>query len=393
MSWLAHLLEATDEAESPKSFLYWSGLTVISSIVKNNVYIQKGGLYRLYPTVYVLLVAKSGLRKSFPTSVAKKILREVDNTRLISGRISFQALLSVLSKAYTVEGEMKPRTDAGAAIISGEFGTAFVRDVDTFTIMTDLYDNHYNPTWTSTLKGTGTEELKDISITMLGAINQPHFQDLMGMKEISGGFVARCMLIIENKRHRKNPLLRSAPEIDYQALSKYPKKLKNVKGQFSLNEDAIDLFEVWYDEFEPEGIDDTTGMANRLHDHVLKISMLISLAESTELTITAKHMQEALDTCVLVGTNVSKITMGGGRSKLAPQQAAVLQFLLQAPNGKATRMQILRKLYGDVDAFELDQIVQTLTQAGGVTSATIANEVHYTMSPGWIKQYQEYKGD
>jgi hypothetical protein len=395
MSWVDEVLEATDEAESPKSFIYWSALCAISAVVKNNIWIQKRGLFRLYPTIYVLLIANSGLRKSFPVSVARHIVNKVNCTRVLGGRISVQALISSLSKAYTVEGETRPRTDAAGFIASGEFSTAFVKDPDAFTIMTDLYDNHYNPTWVNTLKSSGTEELKNISITMLGAINQSHFNNLLTETDISGGFIARCILVVERKRSRKNSLLAidgsDGIAIDYDKLSIYLRKLRTLAGPFILTPKAITAFNDWYYQFEPEEIDDKTGTANRIHDQILKVAMLLALADKPELVIREEVMREAMNVCLSLGTNITKITAGGGKSKLAPQNALVLQYLLEIPGGREKRSNLLRRFYGSLDASDLDAVISTLTQAGGIKEVLINKELTYELNPDWLAQYSNYK--
>jgi len=96
MSWLNLLLEETDFVETPKQWIYWSGLATISAIVSPNIVINKGA-YKLKPNLYILLMGRSGLGKGFGPSVATKLVKMVDNTRVISGRGSIEGIIKELA--------------------------------------------------------------------------------------------------------------------------------------------------------------------------------------------------------------------------------------------------------------------------------------------------------
>jgi hypothetical protein len=121
MNWLEEILRGTEEAESPRTFFFWSALAAVSAVVKNKVYLDRY-FYKLYPNVYVLLVAASGLRKGIPIAMAKALVKEVDNTRVISGRNSVQGIIKDLSITVTSPGK-PPLRDACGFIVSGEFST------------------------------------------------------------------------------------------------------------------------------------------------------------------------------------------------------------------------------------------------------------------------------
>ncbi len=388
--WLDDLLESVSEAESPTAFFYWAGLTAISAVVRNKVWIQKGGIYRLYPNIYVLFVAKSGLRKGFPVDVAKKLILEVDNTRIISGRNSVQAIIKDLGTAYTRPSGGPPIIEATAAIISGEFSNLLIRDQDALTILTDLYDGHYNQVWRNTLKGTGVEELKNVCITMLGALNQTHFSDFISYKDITGGFLARCVVVLEEKRSRKNALLRASTKtFDPARLGIYLKSLAKLEGKFVLSEEAIQTFEAWYDKFEPEKIEDKTGTANRIHDQVLKVAQLVALSKRPELRIEKEDMDEALLNTLSTMASVDRITLGTGVAKedVASKSKMVVGDLLGRPDYRCSRKVLLQSHYGDFDSFDLDKIIESLGQAKVVYTIVSGTEAIYVLAPEIVQRY------
>src|SRR6478736_4398036 len=92
MTWLDKLLSQHNELESPTNFWLWGGLASISAVVKDNVWIDRQ-IYKLYPNIYVMFHAESGLKKGPPISMAKQLVRGVGGTRIISGRSSIQGIL------------------------------------------------------------------------------------------------------------------------------------------------------------------------------------------------------------------------------------------------------------------------------------------------------------
>src|SRR6266852_3118151 len=98
MNWLDLLLAQHAELEAPLSFYYWAGIATISAVVKDNVWLDRGKLYNLYPNVFIMLHAKSGLKKGPPVALARRLVEKVNNTRVISGRSSIQGILADLKE-------------------------------------------------------------------------------------------------------------------------------------------------------------------------------------------------------------------------------------------------------------------------------------------------------
>lgn len=380
--WLNELIDSTSEAESPTSFMYWSGLCAVSAVINRQAWLERGGVYELYPNIYVLLIAKSGMRKGFPVSVSKQLVQAVGNTRVFTGRISFQALLQQLSIAKPTPnyGLLK---DSIAYINSGEFSTSLVRDPDALTILTDLFDGHYHKGgWSTTLKGSGKEELKNICITLLGAMNQTHFNDMITAKEITGGFIGRCILVLEHRRSRRNPLVdEAAKRFDVEESAKFLKHVATLKGKFLFHPDAKSIFRDWYKDFEPEATEDKTGSAQRLHDNILKLAMLLAIARSGKLAIMPEHMQEAMKVMIESSTSVEQITQGSGVDEAYSKKLRLFFMdLYSAPEFTLERQAWLSKRYGDFDKWDLDRIIEHTVEAGGVEVLREDDKVMYRLT-------------
>jgi hypothetical protein len=277
--------------------------------------------------------------------------------------------------------------------VSGELAAFLIRDPDALTILTDLYDTHYHePHWTNTLK-SGIERLHEPCITLLAATNEAHFTEVVPVAAVEGGLIARTFLILAEKKGPPNPLTERPTRIPNIAeLSKYLRELSTVKGEFVWSSEAKAVYNKWYFDFEGQEHSDTTGTIERIGDQVLKVAMLLSLSESPELVLTAKNIEEALSVCLGCVTGVKQVTMGSGKSPLAHQTKLVLRELISRPDHYIERQKVLQKFWGELDAFDLDRIVETLLGAGAISVQRHGTKVLYTLKESALEQYTKIKG-
>ena len=388
-TWLEDLLSMTDAAETPKNYIRWAGLASISAVVRNNVFLDKY-LYKLYPNIYVMLIGESGLKKSFATNIAKDLVRSVGNIKVISGRNSIQAILQDLGKVKTNENGKPMDMDSTAFISSNEMTNLLVDDPQALSILTELYDRHYNKDWKNTLKGSGIDSLKNIYLTMLSGSNQVHFKDKVGQKDVEGGFIARTLLIVESERNRLNSLT-SPPEEEFNLSALLPrlKEISNLHGEFSYAYGVAAYFDKWYTSFFSKKHHDRTGTINRCQDHILKLAMLLSLSEDDSLTIRKRHIEEAIETIMNLLRGVERVTDGTGTSDLSAKQYKFMQTLVNEQGYTVEHATMLRRNWGDFDIYDMEKIVATLSGAGIIEIVTSGKERMYRLSDLAVAKYME----
>lgn len=403
MTWLAEILDGTSELEAPSNFYYWSGLTAISAVLKDNVWINMHA-FNLYPNIYVMLHADSGLRKGPAVALAKELVQKTGVTRIISGRSSIQGILKELGTTHSVKGgKLAYGGKAIAYIVSSELTSSLVEDKAAATILTDLYDRHYNSgNWKSLLK-METFDLKNPTISMLTATNEAHSSDFFEKRDIMGGYFARTFIIHETKRNTINSLMMKPTRlIDKEKLSGYLTELSKLSGPFKgfQNEDgsltdAGKYYNDWYTDFQNtvdiQEIKDDTGTLNRFGDSVLKVAMLLSLSESPEMEITAAHMEESVSRCEQLIGNIRKATYGKkGESTVLIQQSMVIKELLERPNHAITRVQLLKKYWMQASAEEWDKIMQSFNDSGMIEIQSIGNQIVYVMPEKQVKELLDH---
>jgi len=420
MNWLASLVSQHSELESPKNFWYWSGLAAISAIAKDQVYLDRASAYKLYPNIYVMLHADSGLKKGPPVSLAKDLVKRVNNTRIFSGRSSIQGILKDLGTGYSQPGG-KVVTKSTGFICASEFSSSLVADPFAMTILTDLYDRQYNEGVYKSLLKMESFELRDPTLTMLVATNEAHFEDFVGNKDIKGGFIGRMFVIAESEVQVLNSLmipLKNPPNRDF--LTNHLKEISKLAGPFEPmgsreqsdvftikrmknNEEvwytpAGILYDDWYEEFyagiKHAEIKDETGTVQRFGDSVLKIAMLLSLADSTSLKINESHISEAIIVCERLLGNVRRATLGKrGKSDTAEKKGIILKELVARPDFRISRAMMLKKYMMDFKEKELDEIMQEFDQTKTIVTESIGNQIIYRMpEPIAAKLAEHFQG-
>jgi hypothetical protein len=419
MSWLEELTKQHSELESPQSFYYWAGLAAISAVLKDQVWLPRH-IYNLYPNVYILLHAESGLKKGPPVAMSRQLVKTVNNTRIISGRSSIQGILKDLGTAFTMPGG-KINAKSVAFICSSELSSSIVEDKVATTILTDLYDRQYNVgEWRSLLK-TETFELKNPTITMLTATNEAMSSDFFTRSAIQGGYFARTFIIHETKRNRTNSLLVPlSQEINYTKSAEYLKELSNLNGPFQSLGSRIkeepwiysykdrtthDIFyftrtgivyQEWYDNFlelvDIQETKDETGTLNRFGDSVLKVAMLLSLANKPELILTEEAMNEAIKQCEKLLGNIRKTTMGKhGISNSALLKSLIIMELLNRDTHNVSRTILMKKLWMNYESSEeFDNLMQSFDAAGMIKTNSIGNQIIYTMPNEQVSEMRRF---
>lgn len=394
-NWLDNIINSYTESEAPERFWYWAGIAAMSAVVKKNIWMERW-YYKLYPNVYVFIVARSGMKKGNPITLAKSLVTKANCTRVISGRNSMAHIIKDLGKAYTLEGKGMVK-NAQALIVSGELAAFLVKDPDALTILTDLFDtNAHELKWTNSLKGTGVDVLDQPCITILGATNEDHFPETVGQADIKGGFIARTFIIYSNEPANINSLMKKPTQIpDVDSLAIYLKDLSSVKGQVRITGEAELLYDNWYNDMmsrlQKGDTKDPTGTFGRLGDQVLKLAMLISLAENFSLEIKKKHVFEAIAEANVCVQGMKQVTMGTGTSSTRLQTRMVIKALLQSPDHKLTRKKMLANLWGDLNHYDLDIAVETLLGAGWVKVTGAVSNIQYELQDNALELYTSFK--
>lgn len=392
MNFITTLVEHLDDAESPNSYIVWSGLTAISAVLRDNVYFKfHHGV--IYPNIYTFIVAgSSATRKDAPVRLAEKLIRDVGNTKVISGRTSIQAAMRTLAEHYTDEKGHRLKGASGI-LISKELSDLIVDDPVAMKVITDWYDAHDR--WDNNLISMGgVSKLENLCVTILAASNDVLFQEVFKSAEVYGGLLARSFIISENKRKKRNSrMFDDENQVDlYPALLEHLQKLTKFKGKVELTTNAKQFYDDWYNSIDDEKFD-RAGVIARMHTGVLKVSILLAAArDDFNMIVRENDVEEALELCQGLIKNYRQITVVTGKNELANPMSLILAELIKAKDHTLQRKIVIQRLLGSIDNTTLDRCAETLINADYLTITVKGGVPAYKLTPLFLAKYEQESG-
>lgn len=378
-------MEYTQDWESPDSFWLWSALSCISSIMRDNLYLNIQG-ERYYPNMYVILLSDSGeARKAMPCKTAGKLVKSVGNTKFISGRTSIQAAIKELSKAYTDENG-RFIEGASALLYSEELHAFCVQDDALIPILTELYD--YHDIWSSSLIGAGSIELKNVCLSLLAASNSTLFSNVYTSQAATGGLLGRTFIIREEApRHRKSLFDLAKIQRDPTELIKHLERLSKLRGAVVPNKAAETLYNKWYYGLAKDKRSDKIGFGSRLGTHVFKVALALAGArEDFKQSLISEDIKQAIDLCTELRRNYRQLIIGSGLSSRSQQAALIIQIILKSKEQKISRKALVQGLIGDIELTTLDEILAMLVTAEFIQELAVSGEIGYKLTDEAIDQ-------
>ena len=361
--YIQQFLEYTAAYESPTEFFYWAMLTGIGACLRDNCYLMLGDS-RFYPNIYTLIIARPAMRKAKPLNSTIELVKHADNTKIIEGRTSIQAVIMRLGET---ERKKNGTTVAGASgfIFSEEISAMFTDDDANIPVLTDLYD--FKSSYTSSLVTRGTTRLTNVVVSLLGASNEELLKPVFNARAIYGGLLSRCLIVYGDKvRHRNSLMFMDNAKFDPKELQKGMLHISQLKGFFVLTPEAARHYDTWYNEVCPhlEKSAGITGAEGRVHVNVLKVAMLLCVSRKCSLLVDKADIEMAIEQVQRLFVNYKRLTLGSGKSKDADPQEKVLKTLWHATGHTLTRRELMALIWADVSDDVLDNVLRTFVTGG-----------------------------
>lgn len=361
--------------------------------MRDNCYLLLGDT-RIYPNLYVLIIGPPAIRKAKPLNSIIELIKNIDNTKIIEGRTSIQAVIQRLGE---IERRKDGRAISGASgiIFSEEISAMFTEDDSNIPILTDLYD--FKSSYTSALVSRGTTRLTNVVVSLLGASNEELLKPIFNNRAIYGGLLSRCLIVYGDKvRHRNSLMYEDSAKYDPRPMCSSLTEIARLKGVFKITDEAKKFYDHWYTTFCPtlETTASKTGAEGRIHTNVLKIAMLLAVSSRKELVIEISDLEGAIEQCLKLFVNYRRLTLGSGKSKEAEPSVLLLKLLWdqgEAAGYKLTRRDIIYKAWGDISSTQLDEVVKTLCEGGLINVVQGRGPDRYNLTDRSIEYFKTNK--
>lgn len=371
-NWLETYMIYTANQESPTIFHRWVGLTVLSAVLGRRICVDHGA-YQVHPNLFTILVGPSAIvKKSTAIALGSRLLEATGlGVQVIPQSATPEAFVRDLSK-YT----QKAKEESMSLICAPEL-LVFLRirrksdESVMIPLLTDLWDGH-RP-WRATTIKRGSEEVLYGNVSFLGGSTREWLVKAIPSQTTAGGFTGRCMFI-EAGSHSKRiafPSLSKTVVLARESLVHDLQEIAKLKGTFSLTTDAKAWYEKWYTtdlvvQLKALSDDEVAGFYGRIHDHVMKLAMILSVSESDNLVIEKRHLVQALTYIKDMEPQQRAVTEGMMATPFSEDCARVVDFV-RSCGGFATWTEILRHMSRSYDAKSLrDQVIKTLEEMGSL---------------------------
>lgn len=307
------------------------------------------------------------MRKAKPLNSIINLVKDANNTKIIEGRTSIQAVIQRLSEVEKLK-EGRIIQGASGLVYSEEISAMFTEDDANIPILTDIYD--FKPTYTNSLVSRSTTRLTNVVVSLLGASNEELLRPIFTNRAIYGGLLSRCLIVYGDRVRHRNSLMYEKPEkYDPTALRRMVQEMVKIKGLFHITDEAKKYYDCWYNDVCPklETRSGRTGAEGRIHTNVLKLAMILSVAKYRSLEIDVPIIEDAMEKCLSLFVNYKRITLGTGKSKDAESKISFLKVLWEAGPAKLyglRRRDVVNQLCFDMSSEELDSIERNLAEGG-----------------------------
>jgi hypothetical protein len=363
--------------EAPEVFHRWCAISALSSLVSRRVWIDQG-VFIVHPNLYIILVGDPACGKSTAMSIARKVVRQIPDVAIAPSAITLQALTEMMGDdngpckrvfKYNEHGQDMVVGYSHITIFANELVTLLgVEPMQMINFFTDIWDN---PAYENKTKNKGHDIIDGPFVTLLACMTPEVTGQLLKQSIISGGFSRRCLFVFSAERNKPVPRPQMTLE-QHEALDfckRWGNVLQKVQGPFKWTREAEAFFDSWYvknyDRMNSVTDIITAGYLRTKDSLLIKISMLISLAKSTDLILNVEDMREALQMLDRTEGNISKVFVGAGQNKQADIAGKIVSLLQSRKTAMPEKM-IIASMFQHGNQLDIKQCLEYLITVGEI---------------------------
>lgn len=361
-NWLSAYMAYTVESESPDSYHLWVGLTTMAAAIRRNVWINQR-IYLLYPNLFTILVGPPGRTgKSTALRLGRTILHGVEGIFYGPDSVTREELIRQMAKA----GGGPNAAQSAMMIISTELSSLIEPSgIKMIQFLTDIYDCEFNPKgWKYGTKQSGRDTIHNPVLNLLAGTTVSWIAEGLPAAATEHGFTSRTIFIYEDEPRYLKPFPGETNQELVKALINDLDHMSRIEGEFTWGPGAQDHYIRIYGEIYASRPADyrIEGFHNRKKVHVLKLAMLLALAESDDLIINKRDIEAAMDILDNAEATMSKVFSALGKYDHASDMDRILNRIKETGGLSLTQIYADYRAVGDVET--LGRIISHLYAAG-----------------------------
>ncbi len=387
MSFLQNYRTFCSGNEANPTYHIFAGLAALSAVTQRRIWIDQG-YFKIYPNLYVVLVGPAGGRKTTAMDIAAGLVEKLGTVPFMTDCVTKEKLImDIRAEERVIDNMPEIYKKDGLNVVSPT--ALFLTELSDFlgpssvgmiNFLTAVYDRQ---TYTYKTKNKGAEKLIGPYLTILACTTPEWITTYLRSDVISGGFSRRTLFVYEWEEGRRIPWPTVTPDmiIAWEKALSHCREVQKLAGPMKWDDDAKKFYEQWYVNLVIPNDDTVRGYYKSKHIQLLKVAMLVSLAESVDMVLRKSHLEFGLELLHLAEANLLKVFQGMGRNELHAVANKALDYLRNTPareidlEGKKQLIrfmpdkQLKALLYKDAGGRDIDDIIHHLVNTEKVRRA------------------------
>jgi hypothetical protein len=310
-NWLKAYMSYTVDSESPTTFHFWTGVSVLAGALRRRVWIDMKK-FQWTPNFYIILVGPPGVTaKSTSISMGMSLLSQVQGVKFGPESMTWQKLARSLSDAieymeFTNQQGAKDRIAMSCLTVQiAELGTFMRYDDDQLlSFLIRMWDGQRDKFRHETV-GSGVVEIDNPWLNFIGATTPAWIRSNFPEAMISGGLTSRIVFVYGDKKRALIPYPDAIiPDGVYKQLRadlvSDLSEISKLSGPYRLSTFARDWGEAWYkDHNDPDlrpqhlASDRFGGYLARKQTHLHKLAIILAAAKRSTPVVEEDDLVEA----------------------------------------------------------------------------------------------------
>jgi len=375
--WINKYLEFTENSEPPTTYKKWVAISLIASVLQRKAYLEWGPT-KYYPNMYIVLVGPSGkCRKGTAMGIGHRFLKQI-GIPMAAEAITREALIMSLEESgdknnFTVGSDGTMYDHSSLTIFSPEL-TVFLgyNNLQLISDLTDWYDCRDD--WEYRTKGSGVNVIKGVYVNLIGATTPDLIRSALPQDAVGGGLSSRMIFVSEWEKSKivPFPFLTDQDLITSEELRHDLEDIFTMRGSFSVTNEFKQAWKTWYvnSEKNPPFKDNPKfdGYVHRRGNHILKLCMILSASESSDMVLRSSTIERAIAYLEEVEQKMPSVFFGHGTSDNADLTGRILQTVTAMGSRGIHINQLMRTYIGYVGSpDDLTDIIRKLTASDFIT--------------------------
>ena len=304
-NWINSYLSFVEETESPLCYHKWCAISALCSTVKRNIWVVRGvTIPKLHANQYIILVGPPAVGKGAAIFPMRELVRQANTVNYLPDRWTAERIIEKLSVGFTTPTTVNTggvirgiiTQDASATIISTELPVFLGSSDWMLPFLCDMWDQGKYEYHT---KMKGNHTVDNLCTSLIGGCVPDYIRhvnhDSHGI--VTGGFASRCMYVYADKPAKELPWQSSKQGLQLEKdLINDLRHIATLSGEVQFTPSAKTKYELFYHSCGQNGKFEQQVVAHfksRSRVHILKTAMALSVADSDDLLIHSRHIDEA----------------------------------------------------------------------------------------------------